>query len=142
MSNVMLISWLQQYFTSSTDYRGDVPLPVLVGWLCFRSHGQQGHLETAPPFTAPCEGCEARFLHRPHRESNPGPLRGSPLYYRCTTPAPLCPILKEFWWYEIVPELLKVIWCDPCDSLQFYVSTAWLLTYDFCFIYPIMHFPL
>ena len=31
----------------------------LVGWLCFTSHRQQGHLETAPPFTVPCEGREA-----------------------------------------------------------------------------------
>ena len=30
------------------------------GWLCFTSHRQQGHLETAPPFTVPCKGCEAR----------------------------------------------------------------------------------
>ena len=28
----------------------------LVGWLCFTSHRQRGHLETAPPFTVPCEG--------------------------------------------------------------------------------------
>ena len=40
---------------------------------------------TAPPFTVPCEGREARFLHLSHRESNPGPSRGSPLHYRCTT---------------------------------------------------------
>ena len=57
----------------------------LVGWSCFTSHRQRGHLETAPPF---CEGCEARVLHRSHRESNPGPSRGSPLHYRCATPAP------------------------------------------------------
>ena len=25
-----------------------------VGWLCLTSHRQQGHLETAPPFTDPC----------------------------------------------------------------------------------------
>ena len=31
-----------------------------VGWLCFTSHRQRGHLETAPPFTVPCEGREAR----------------------------------------------------------------------------------
>ena len=31
----------------------------LVGWLCLTSHRQRGHLETAPPFTVPCEGCEA-----------------------------------------------------------------------------------
>ena len=25
------------------------------GWLCFTSHRQRGHLETAPPFNVPCE---------------------------------------------------------------------------------------
>ena len=34
----------------------------MVGWLCFMSHRQQGHSETAPPFTVPCEGHEARFF--------------------------------------------------------------------------------
>ena len=28
--------------------------------LCLTSHRQRGHLETAPPFTVPCEGREAR----------------------------------------------------------------------------------
>ena len=32
----------------------------LVGWLCLTSHRQRGHLETAPPFTVPCEGREAQ----------------------------------------------------------------------------------
>ena len=32
----------------------------LVGWLCLTSHRQRGHLETAPPFTVPWEGREAR----------------------------------------------------------------------------------
>ena len=31
-----------------------------VCWLCFASHRQRGRLETAPPFTVPCEGREAR----------------------------------------------------------------------------------
>ena len=57
--------------------------------LCFTSLQQRGHLESAPPFTVPCEGREARFLHGSHRESNPGPSRGSPLRYRCATQAPL-----------------------------------------------------
>ena len=61
---------------------------MLVGWLCFKSHRQRGHLETAPPFTVPCEGREARLIHRTHRESNPGLSRGSPLHFRCATPAP------------------------------------------------------
>ena len=53
-----------------------------VAWLRFASHRQGGHLEMTPPFTVPYEGREARFLHRSHRESNPGPSRGSPLRYR------------------------------------------------------------
>ena len=60
----------------------------LVGWLCFTSHRQRGHLETAPPFTVPCEGHEAQSLHRSHQESNPGPSRSSPVHYHYATPAP------------------------------------------------------
>ena len=60
----------------------------VVGWLCFTSHQQQGHLETSPPFTVPCEGHEARFVHISKRASNPGPSGGSPLHYRWVTPAP------------------------------------------------------
>ena len=30
----------------------------MVGWLCLAS--LRGHLETAPPFTVPCKGREAR----------------------------------------------------------------------------------
>ena len=44
----------------------------LVGWLYF-----------TPLFTVPCDGCDARFLHRSHRELRPWPLHGSPLHYRC-----------------------------------------------------------
>ena len=33
---------------------------MLVGSLCLTSHRQLGHLETAPPFTVPCEGSEAQ----------------------------------------------------------------------------------
>ena len=43
------------------------------GWLCLTSHRQRGHLETAPPFTVPCEGREARLIHRSDRDLNPGP---------------------------------------------------------------------
>ena len=42
---------------------------VYVSLLCLTSYRQQGHLETAPPFTVPgpCEGYEAQFFfHRPH----------------------------------------------------------------------------
>ena len=45
----------------------------------------------APPFTVPCEGREAWFLHHPQRESNPGLFCGSPLHVHnhCATSAPL-----------------------------------------------------
>ena len=42
-------------------------LRKLVGRPCLTFHRQRGHLETAPPFTALCEGREGRFLHRSHR---------------------------------------------------------------------------
>ena len=61
----------------------------MVGWLYLTSHRQRGHLEMAPPFTVPCEGHEARLLHRFHRELNPGPSCASPLHNRCAMPAPL-----------------------------------------------------
>ena len=66
---------------------------LLVGWLCLTSHRQRGHLETAPPFTVPCEGREARKIHRSDQELNPGPSHGSPLRYRCATQAPHISIL-------------------------------------------------
>ena len=44
---------------------------LFIGWLCFTSHQQRGHLETAPPFTLPLEGSEAQFLQYSHQESNP-----------------------------------------------------------------------
>ena len=52
----------------------------LVGFLYFTSHQQQGYLEKASPLTVLCEGREAGFLHRSHRESYPGLSRGSPLH--------------------------------------------------------------
>ena len=61
----------------------------MVGWLCLMSHRQRCHLEMAPPFTVPCEGREARLIHRSDRELNPRPSHGSPLRYRCATQAPL-----------------------------------------------------
>ena len=66
----------------------------LVGCLCFTSHRQQGHIETEPLFTVPCEGSEVLFLHRSHRESNPGSSRGNPLHYCSAMPAP--PIREGF----------------------------------------------
>ena len=45
---------------------------LVVGWFCFTSHRQRGHLEMAPPFTALCEGREAWFLHCSHPNRTPG----------------------------------------------------------------------
>ena len=59
---------------------------MLVGWLV-------GWLVVFyVPFTIPCEGCEARFLHRSHRESNPG----CPIHYLCATPAQLFMLVYTF----------------------------------------------
>ena len=57
---------------------------TVVGWLCFMSHRQRGHLETALQFTVPCEGRVAGFSRRSHRGSNPG----CPVAVHYTTAAP------------------------------------------------------
>ena len=58
----------------------------LVGWLdMFHVSSTTRAFRDGTPFTVPCEGREARFLHRSHRESNLGSSRGSPLHYRCAT---------------------------------------------------------
>ena len=59
----------------------------LVGWLVYVPLTARSFRD-APPFIIPCEGREARFLHRSNRESNPVPLRGSSLHYRCAMAAP------------------------------------------------------
>ena len=42
------------------------------GWLCFMSNRRRGQLETAPPFTVPCEGRGARgFFYVSHFSTNP-----------------------------------------------------------------------
>ena len=61
---------------------------MVFGWLCFTSPRQRGHLETAPSFTVPCKGREARFLPQSYRESNPGLSRGHPLHCCYATQAP------------------------------------------------------
>ena len=62
---------------------------MIKSWLCLASHRQQGYFGTTPPFTVPCEGHEAKFLHCSHWVLNPGLSRGRPLHNSCTTPAPL-----------------------------------------------------
>ena len=62
----------------------------MVGWLgVFNVPPTARSFRDGIPIYCPhCEGREARFLHRSHRESNPCPSRGSPSYNRCATPAP------------------------------------------------------
>ena len=45
-----------------------------VGWLCLTSYRKRGHLIliTAPSFTVPCEGREARFYTVPTGNRTPG----------------------------------------------------------------------
>ena len=51
-----------------------------VGWLVvFTSHRQRGHLETAPNLLSLAKDVKLGF-YTSHRESNPGPSRGSPLF--------------------------------------------------------------
>ena len=63
-----------------------IPIKHYNGWLVvFNVPSTARSFKDGTPFTVSCEGREARFLHRSHRESNPGPLRGSPLHNRCAT---------------------------------------------------------
>ena len=93
----------------------DSPSKHWIGWLCFTSHRQRGHLETAPPFGVPCEEREDRFLHRPHRESNSGSLHDSPLHNRCATPAPL----PNIGGYSSVPDVIASTVCTHCTTVTF-----------------------
>ena len=87
-SSLTLICWTRAspHKTPSSSSCGKTRQQVnwSVGWLFFTPHRQRGHLETAPPFTVPCEGRGARFVHLSHRESNPGPSQG----FHYTTAAP------------------------------------------------------
>ena len=49
-----------------------IHLKWLIGSMCFTSHRQRVHLETAPPLTVPCEGSEARFYTIPSGNRTPG----------------------------------------------------------------------
>ena len=54
-------SCVVKYFLSNfAEKIMEIQVKFNVGWLCLTSHRQRGHLETAPPFTVPCEGREAR----------------------------------------------------------------------------------
>ena len=106
-----------------------VAADILVGWLCFTSHWQRGHLETAPPFTVPCKEREARLLHRPHQELNPGSLRGSPLHNSCVMrlPAPL------IFWPGSLPSAVFI------EKLHICCLPQWLIYSISCVFYRIMY---
>ena len=62
----------------------------ICGWLVvFNVPSTVRSFRDGTPFTVPCEGCEARFLHRTNRESNLGPSCRSPLHNCCTMQAPM-----------------------------------------------------
>ena len=83
--------------------------------LCFTSLQQRSHLETAPPFTVPCEGREARKIHRPNENRTPGrrvtvhcfyllrKLRG-PAKGGCDS---ACPFIKQLLCTPIISRFLK-----------------------------------
>ena len=106
------------------------------GLLCLASHRQRGHLEMAPPFTVPCEGCEARSLHHSHQESNSGQSLGSSLHYRCATPAPLFKgnsyihhmqekLFNLWFWF------VRCSWRVHCSDVEFWIiystESMWLI---------------
>ena len=61
---------------------------------------------------SPCQGREARFLQRSHRESNPGPSGGSPLvHYTTAAPCKLhmyTGIVKHRCYKKIILQQLKI----------------------------------
>ena len=62
---------------------------VCFSWLVvFNAPSTARSFRDGTPLTVPYERCEAQFSHCSHWESNPGSSCGSPLHYRCTTPAP------------------------------------------------------
>ena len=95
---------------------------TLVGWLVgcvLRPIDSEVILKTAPPFTVPCEGREARLIHRSHRELNPRPSCGSQLQYRCATQiAPRFLLVIMFKGYTIRPKKGRVIIYHPCQLLE------------------------
>ena len=62
---------------------------TMVGWL-FYIPSTARSFRDSPPFTVPCEGCEAQFFPTV-------PSRGSPLHYCCATQAP-CATMWVFIW--------------------------------------------
>ena len=54
-----IITWFKFIIICSTKSGIEHCIIGLFVCLCFTSPQQRGHLETAPPFTVPCEGREA-----------------------------------------------------------------------------------
>ena len=69
---------------------------------------------TARSFTVPCKGCEARKIHW---ESNPRPMRHSPLHYRCGSTAVFFIILCDIHWVCLFCQSVRefVTWGDMID---------------------------
>ena len=63
---------------------------LLVGCLCFTSHRQRGHLETAPPLLSLSKDVKLDFYTVPTGYRTLGSLRVVEVHYTysCTTPAP------------------------------------------------------
>ena len=100
-----------------------------VGLLCFTSQRQRGYLETAPPFTVPCDGRKARFVHRSLRESNPG--RHQAVRYTTAAPSKLLfgeeTLVNEIcysWWVRGNSSLTFPTFLGKCSTLSYF-------SYDF-----------
>ena len=55
----VLEQFIKDYKRNTEFHTGNHILYVYI-CLCFTSLEQRGHLETAPQFTVPCEGCEGQ----------------------------------------------------------------------------------
>ena len=107
--------------------------------LLFTSHRQRGHLETAPPFTVPCEGREARFLHHSHQESNPGSSRGSSIHYRRAAPVLMTLLTIVLIVYKIILEsyICNCYWSStpPGDRCSNYLLYCWPITVTYTYLW-------
>ena len=84
--------------------------------------------------TVPCEGREVRFLHSTHRESNPGPSRGSPLHYHCATQAPLT-LIRQIQMYQTYGYTIFDV--NACIYLFYYTDCISMFNENGFFMFPI-----
>ena len=61
----------------------------MVGWLCFMSHQQQGHLEKKPSFTVPCMDVKLGKYTIPTGDRTPARRVAVHLHYLCARQATL-----------------------------------------------------